>query len=250
MTSSATPAKIERNMLVSLVDESGQPKSPRSIVYNELSKLADRVAKTSMIPKEFRGRPDEILAVMAYGDELGLSPFNSLRSIHFIEGVPVASAQLVRALILSRGHVLQWREAKDDRVTLYGRRRDTGAHATVSWSMADAKRAKLTERGPQSNWAKYPRQMLAARASTELARMLFADLLQGISYTADELGVVGPFDAIDVNWEPTADVVDVETGEIMAADTRFAPEADPDDPTAHADEGDLDEGRPFTEDEP
>jgi hypothetical protein len=38
-----------------------------------------------------------------------------------------------------------------------------------------------------SNWRKYPRAMLLARATSELASMLFSDCLSGVIYTPEEL---------------------------------------------------------------
>lgn len=186
-------------------------KSPRAQAYNELYNLARLTTNTAMVPKPLRGRPDEAFAVMVYGAELGLEPMAAMRSIFLIEGQPTCSAQLMRALIQAAGHVLVWREVGVDRVELYGRRRDTGADTVVVWTMDDARRAKLLGKG---NWATYPRAMLAARATSEMARLLFADVLHGIAYTPEEVGAVGPYSAIDVDWDPPAHV-DRATGEIL-----------------------------------
>jgi hypothetical protein len=75
--------------------------------------------------------------------------------------------------------------------------------------MDDAKRANLAGKG---NWKSYPRQMLAARATSEIARLLFADLLHGLSYTPEEVGGIGPYDAIDVTSEPAPEVWDADGG--------------------------------------
>ena len=70
--------------------------------------------------------------------------------------------------------------------------------------------------------------MLAARATSELARLLFADILHGLAYTPEELGAVGPMAAIDIEYDPARDgkVVDRETGEIL--DPEPEPEDEPD----------------------
>lgn len=182
--------------------EAAAPAVPSDVPaeWQALMRLSTRVADTAMVPKPLRGRPHEVLAVMLHGAELGLAPITALRSIHIIEGQPTASAQLMRALILREGHVLQWREVSSDKVVLYGKRRDTGSDALVTWTLDDAKRANLLGKG---NWKTYPRAMLAARATSEVARLLFADVLHGLSYTPEEVGGVGPYDAIDVVHEPT-----------------------------------------------
>jgi hypothetical protein len=50
--------------------------------------------------------------------------------------------------------------------------------------MDDAKAANLNGR---KNWRSYPRRMLAARATSELCRMLFADTLTGMAWSVEEL---------------------------------------------------------------
>jgi len=188
--------------------EEMRSRSPRAQAYNELYNLARLTTNTEMVPKPLRGRPDAAFAVMVYGAELGLEPMAAMRSIFMIDGQPTCSAGLMRGLIQSAGHVLAFRHVADDRVELYARRRDTGADAVVEWTIEDAKRAKLFGKG---NWATYPRAMLAARATAEMARLMFADVLHGIAYTPEEVGAVGPYAAIDVDYEAR---VDPDTGEI------------------------------------
>jgi hypothetical protein len=187
-------------------------KSPRAQAYNELYNLARLTTNTEMVPKPLRGRPDAAFAVMVYGAELGLEPMAAMRSIFLIEGQPTCSAQLMRGLIQAAGHLLAWRQVSSERVELYARRRDTGADGVVVWTLDDARRAKLLGKG---NWTTYPRAMLAARATSEMARLLFSDVLHGIAYTPEEVGAVGPYSAIDVDYDPR---VDHTTGEIVDDD--------------------------------
>jgi hypothetical protein len=172
-------------------------KSERAQQYNDLFNLARMVSGTAMIPKPLQGRPEEAFAVMVYGAEIGIEPMAALRSIHIIEGTPTASATLMRALIQRAGHWLSWREVSTERVVLYGRHRN-GGEATVTWTLADARRAELAGK---VNWKRYPRSMLAARVTSELARLLFADCLFGLQYTPEEMGAAAPYDVIDVDAE-------------------------------------------------
>ena len=204
-TPSTAPAIPENGSMAS--------KSPRAQAYNELYNLARLTTNTEMVPRTLRGRADAAFAVMVYGAELGLEPMQSLRDIHIIEGTPACSANLMRALIHRAGHRLSWRKWTLTEVSLYGRRRDTGEALLVTYTIGDAKRAGVADK---PNWKKYPRAMLAARATSELARALFADVLAGLAYTPEELGAVGEIAALDVEYTP--DNVDPETGEILEPD--------------------------------
>lgn len=147
-------------------------------------RLAQRISSTPFVPGALRGRPEAVLACVLYGAELGLGPMQSLQAINCIDGRVAAAPELMRALIARHGHRLDIVDATDEHVTLSGRRADTGATATVTWSTADAQRAGLLGKGA---WKTYPRAMLLARATSELARMLFADVIAGLSYTPEEV---------------------------------------------------------------
>jgi len=216
--SSTSPAVVEPPGDV--VDERAPTDVPASWVA--AMRLAARIHSTPFVPKPLRGDPHSVLACILTGEELGLGPMQSLRMVNVIEGRPAASAELMRALVNRAGHRLSVVEATTDRVTLYGQRRDTGAEARVTWTLADAQRAKLTG---NPAWGKYPRSMLLARATSELCRMVFADVIGGL-YTPEETAaisgrVVDDEFVVDENArvelvDPvTARAIDTDTGEIV-----------------------------------
>lgn len=163
-------------------------------------RLASRIHNTPFVPATMRGKPEVVLACVLYGEEIGLGPMQSLNSIHVIDGRPAAAPELMRALVARAGHKITVDAADTDKVTLTGTRKDTGATATVTWSMADAQRAKLAGRGA---WSTYPRAMLLARATSELCRMLFPDVVAGLSYTPEEATAIA-----GGVWEADGDLVD------------------------------------------
>ncbi len=152
--------------------------------------LAQQVAATGFVPSAMRGNPAAIVAAILYGDELGLGPMQSLAKIAVIEGKPTLYAEAQRALILAAGHELRVDEATSTKVTVSGRRSGSSDWSSVTWSLDDAKRAGLAGR---QNWRAYPRQMLTARATAELARVLFADVIGGLAAT-EEIEDVDPLD--------------------------------------------------------
>lgn len=203
--------------------------------------LASQIAKTDFVPQEFRGRPEAVLACMMYGQELGLGPMQSLNLTQSIKGRVGLKPEGMRALVLAAGHHLWTDEFTDSRVVLCGQRAGLDKVESVDWTLERAKQAGL---GTGDNWKKYPRAMLLARATSELCRLLFADVVGGLSYTPDELEEFDVVDAVprrpvvretpaelprgamtptrprDVDVVVDTPPVDVETGEVLAPPSR------------------------------
>lgn len=171
--------------------EVARPLSPAEVNW----KTAQKIANTPFVPSAFRGKPEAVFAAILYGDELGLGPMQSLNSIHVIEGKPSMAPELMRALVARAGHRLDVKLASNDKVVLWGKRADNDSEATVEWSMQDAQQAGLAGRGA---WKTYPRAMLLARATSELCRMIFADVVAGLSYTPEEAASIS-----GVEWTET-----------------------------------------------
>lgn len=159
--------------------------------------LAKQVADTTFVPTGLRNNPPAIVAAILYGDEVGLGPMQALAKIAVINGRPTLAAEAQRALILAAGHEIWIVEANTTRVTVAGRRRNSEQTSTVTWTMDDAKRAGLAGKTP---YKLYPRQMLSARATAELARLVFADAIGGL-YATEELEE-GGFDENGETVEP------------------------------------------------
>ena len=147
-------------------------------------KLAEKIAATDFVPPALRGKPEAVLACILAGHEAGVSPMQALSKIHIIEGRPAMASELMRALVLQHGHELNYEQVSTTSVTAAGRRKGSERWTTVTWTIDDAKRGGLD--GKQ-NWRKWPRAMLIARATAELCRMIFPDVLAGISHTVEEL---------------------------------------------------------------
>ena len=186
--------------------EPARPLSPAEVSW----KVAQKIANTPFVPTAFRGKPESVYAAVLYGEELGLGPMQSLTQIHVIEGKPSLAPEGMRGLVLKAGHRIDVKVASNDKVVLYGRRADSGSEATVEWTMKDAQLAGLAGRGA---WKTYPRAMLMARATSELCRMLFADIIAGLSYTPEEVMSIS-----GQEWEPniTPPVMDAPAQPVTA----------------------------------
>jgi hypothetical protein len=190
-------------------------------------KTAQKIANTIFIPSAFRGKPESVFAAILYGSELGLGPMQALSSIHVIEGKPSMSPELMRALVARAGHRLDVKLASNDKVVLWGKRADNDSEATVEWSMKDAQQAGLAGRGA---WKTYPRAMLLARATSEICRMIFADVVAGLSYTPEEASSIAGVEWTDTPVDP------VQNAPVLtAAPPTTAPNAEPQNVVVEAD---------------
>lgn len=156
-------------------------------------RLSQKISRTEFVPKGLQGSPEKVLAAILKGHELQLPPMQALASIHVVNGRPGLSAELQRGLVARAGHEIWFEEMTATRVTCKGRRSDNGQELVVTWTMDDAKRAGLAGKDV---WRSYPRNMLAARASADVCKFLFADVIGGL-HTIEELEDLPPEEPID-----------------------------------------------------
>ena len=130
------------------------------------------------------GSPQAVLSTILAGRELGLQAIASLRSMHIVEGKHCPSADLLRALVLRSGKAKYFRctERTAEAATFETQRGDEPP-MTLRYTLAEATEAGLVK--PSSGWKKNPADMLVARASSKLARLVFPDVVAGL-YSPDE----------------------------------------------------------------
>jgi hypothetical protein len=162
--------------------------------YESLWTLSQRISNTPFVPTALRGKNEAVLACVLYGAELGLGPMQSLNSIHVIEGRTAMSPELMRAMVARHGHRIDVVENSATACEVKGMRSDTGSTATVRWTMEDAKLAGLAGK---NNWKTYPRAMLLARATSELCRIVFPDVIAGLSYTPEEVSSIAGVEYVE-----------------------------------------------------
>lgn len=161
-----------------------QPFVPSNLA--ELDSLCEKLAKSSLVPEALRGKPADVAIVVMTGNELGLPPMLSLRSIYVVKGRPTLSADLMGALV-QRSQVCEYLmlvESTADKAVYETKRRGAPKPTRLTWTMAQAKAAGLTA---NKTWSAYPDAMLRARCLSALVRVAYPDLMAGI-YDPDELG--------------------------------------------------------------
>ena len=177
-------------------------------------RLAQILAQSELVPKNFRQKPADVLVALEMGIEIGFPPMQALQSIAVINGRPSVWGDGFIALIMAsplyRDHDEYYEVAGERRDGLSAedlKRDDTAAVCTFwrqgkpnpvtrRFTIAQAKKASLL--GKEGPWQTYPDRMLLMRARSWAGRDTFPDLLRGIR-TAEE--AMDEREPIDV--EPT-----------------------------------------------
>ena len=184
--------------------------------------IAERLVQTSFVPAAFRGKPVEAAAAILAGVEVGLQPMAALRSFDVISGQAAPRAITLRAIALSFGHEVELVESTATRCKMRGRRRGSSEWQTVTWTIERARDLGLTGK---DSWKKQPIAMLHARATSELTRLIAADAILGLGYSAEEV----QDGADDRGVEAPTGAVAVTTTRTMSRKPAPAPEPEPED---------------------
>ena len=147
-------------------------------------KLAVALCKTTFVPETMQNKDGDAAAAILMGDELGFSPLASLNSIYIIKGKPALYGRAMVALLQSQGHEIWTEESSPSKVIVKGRRKGSDHIETSTWDIARATTAGYTS---NSKYKTNPQEMLYAKAASEIARKIGADVLLGIPYSVEEL---------------------------------------------------------------
>lgn len=144
----------------------------------EAWEFAEIVAKSELAPKDYRGKPANIIVAIQFGKELGIPPMQALQGISVINGRPGLWGDLMWAIVTSHPEFMEAEEVTTEQQSTVKLTRKGRKPVTESFTLEDAKRAGLL--GKDSPWKTYPKRMLMWRARTFAARTLFPDALKGM----------------------------------------------------------------------
>ena len=204
----------------------------------EAIQFSQMLANSNMVPKQFMGKPEDVLVCIQWGQELGLAPMAALQNIAVINGKPSVYGDAMMAMVQASPVCEGIEESLEDEgtvnpVAICIARRKGRAPVTVRFSVEDAKRAGLW--GKQGPWQAYPKRMLQMRARGFALRDAYPDVLKGLISTeeaqdypeevkrpAKDITPRNPLDALAAPVQAPAAVKftqpDAETGEVELVD--------------------------------
>ena len=175
-----------------IVPHQPSPLSPRN--FNELIEFAERAARSSMVPKDYINRPDNILIAVQIGSELGLAPMQALQNIAVVNGRPSVFGDAMPALCRQSAVCEDIEERVegdgDKMVAICVAKRVGKKPVEQRFSVDDAKKAGLW--GKTGPWSQYPKRMLQMRARGFALRDAFPDVLRGLISAEEAADIPAP----------------------------------------------------------
>jgi hypothetical protein len=149
----------------------------------EAMEFSKMLADSTMVPRAYQGKPQDIMVCVQWGYEIGLAPMQALQNIAVINGKPSvygdAAMALVQASAVCEG-VEEFFEGEGtvNPVAVCVAHRKNRKPVVAKFSVEDAKRAGLW--GKTGPWQAYPKRMMQMRARGFALRDQFADVLKGL----------------------------------------------------------------------
>ena len=153
----------------------------------EAMQLAEMLAASTLVPKDFQRNPSNIMVAIVWGSEIGLGALQALQGIAVVNGRPTIWGDAALALVRGHPACVSVREGVDgegDARTGWcevTRRGEEPQRRT--FSVDDAKKAGLW--GKAGPWTQYPQRMLQLRARGFALRDVFPDALRGVITTEE-----------------------------------------------------------------
>jgi hypothetical protein len=182
--------------------------------WQTMLSMAEQLVQSGLLPPHVK-TPAAAVTIIQKGRELGLPPMVALSRISLINGKPVVDTEVLLAVI-QRDHgdnAVQVLETDDQHALVAYKRRGWREYRTHTFTLAEAKRAQLTDK---ATWRQYPATMLRWRCISALARLGFADSISGV-YSAEELGAeveVDENEEVRIVHPPTPPLHMVEPDEV------------------------------------
>lgn len=147
-------------------------------------RIAAAFKASGMFP-DLKSEAQAVVKIVA-GQEVGFGPMASMQAVQMIQGKPTFSANALSALVKMHP-AYNYRVVAHDATVCRIEFFENGELAGVSeFSMEDAQRAGLVG---GTNWKKYPKAMLFARALSQGVRWYAPDVTAGsAAYVPEELG--------------------------------------------------------------
>jgi hypothetical protein len=152
--------------------------------FEQALKLAEYLAASTMVPKDFQGKAANCLIAMQWGYELNVGCMQAIQNIAVINGRPSIWGDLGLALV-KRHPDYEWiKEEPDAQGCTVTLKRRGEPEVIRTFTLHDAQRAGLASK---DTYKAYPARMLQMRARWWAMRDAFPDALKGMPSAEEAL---------------------------------------------------------------
>jgi hypothetical protein len=228
-------AKVEEKTAVAV-------QSTGSVAFSDNWRMAQAFARSELVPKDLRGKPENCLVALMMAQRMGEDPLMVMQNIVIVHGTPGWKAQFLIARANRSGTFrdpIQFRvSGKDDDlvVAAYATMARTGVEVSAEVSMKMAKIEGWGKGGDK--YKSMPQQMLSYRAASFLVRLYCPEVMLGMqsdveveSQTFGDTTQASPAVSLLNASLSTRDteVIDAETGEVTTEPKRTREPGEDDD---------------------
>jgi len=261
MNTEASTAVATPETFVPTVEKKRLPTIAAPTNWTELMSFCESIAKSDLVPKDFRDKPANLAIAISMGNECGLHWAQAIQSIAVINGRPSLWGDGALAVCMAHPD-WEWLDENDST--------DTCGVTTIKRRGYEPQRYEFTLEMARTGgmlgkdtYKSHQKAMLQRRARARCMSATFADALKGIAFAEDVMAAPPERDitpaeptptkaravqeklanrktasTIDPAPAPTTAVIDGATGEILDADAiikKLAEAKDTEELTAAAD---------------
>lgn len=181
--------------------------------WSIMKEQAGMLVRSGFLPSAIK-TPEQAMAIMLKGRELGIPAMQAFAHISVIQGKPAIGAELMLALIRRTypNAPIEIERRDNDGAVIKAGRPGAKKLTEFTFTIEDARRAGLLGK---SSWQGYPRNMCFWRAISDMARSLYPECLMGCSHTPEELGadVNEEGEVISIDAAPAREIATAPEGE-------------------------------------
>ncbi|GHE33083.1 hypothetical protein GCM10017673_40010 [Streptosporangium violaceochromogenes] len=184
-------------------------------------RLAANLGQSSLLPASLTKNPRttqaNVMLILMYGAELGLTPMQSIQEIYVVNGRPQISGRLWLAKVREAGHRVDKIEHTAEVCTIKITRGDTGEEWEETFTIHDARTAKLLSK---DTYQQHPKRMLLWRAVANCATAICPEVAMGYGAELPEpdqqpAPEVALAVAVDARTPPAAEPADTVDADVL-----------------------------------
>lgn len=167
----------------------------RPTTIAEALAIAKVIADSDLVPKDYKGKPANVLIAWEISSELGIPPIQGMQNISVINGRAAVWGELATAIVQRHALTESLQFSTAEEVAKTGKawtrmtRKDRpGMVYEYSFSREDAKTAGLLTK--EGTWRNYPNWMLQMRANAFCYKMGAADMLKGLTVAEEAMDYI------------------------------------------------------------